>query len=221
MWRIVFTVLLLVMFALPALADDEMMQEIDDTFRSVNKHLYGVGDETQHPQPAKERATPPEETAPPPKSRRPVPDEDAPPVMVSDAGEDEHYIQLDDYFISDEPLGQHSWIWVGLAKMVTPPSAATKKEAEFFQVKDGNKVWIKNYWQTRRAQKVELKLGTVVVAFNDHRQDDIYSAPESKETARGGSWFMAKITDLSDLYKGYVTVSGNYKVSPNNLRVIK
>jgi hypothetical protein len=34
------------------------------------------------------------------------------------------------------------------------------------------------------------------------------------------NWFMAKITDISDLYKGYVTVSGGYKVNPKNLRVL-
>jgi hypothetical protein len=31
---------------------------------------------------------------------------------------------------------------------------------------------------------------------------------------------MAKITDISDLFKGYVTVSGGYKVKINNLRAI-
>lgn len=31
---------------------------------------------------------------------------------------------------------------------------------------------------------------------------------------------MARITDTSNLYKGYVTVSGNYKVGQGNLRVI-
>jgi hypothetical protein len=31
---------------------------------------------------------------------------------------------------------------------------------------------------------------------------------------------MAKVTDLSDMYRGHVTVSGNYKISLNNLRVL-
>ena len=64
------------------------------------------------------------------------------------------------------------------------------------------------------------RLGLAVIAFNDHRRNDVYGAPEQKDRARGGSWFMARITDMSDMYKGYVTVSGNYKVSLQNLRVI-
>ncbi len=133
--------------------------------------------------------------------------------------EDEHFIQSDDYFISEEAFATQSWIWVSLAKMATPPSAATKKEAEFLKIHDGNKVWTKYYYKTAIAKKSDLKLGTVIIAFNDNNQNDIYSAPDSKENSRGGSWFMGKIIDMSDLYKGYVTVAGNYKVSPKNLRI--
>jgi hypothetical protein len=163
----------------------------------------------------------PDDTPPPSKGRREAPEENAPPVAQrGDAADDGHFIQRDDFFISDQPLGQNSWIYVTLAKMVTPPSSSTKREAEFFQVRDGNKVWTKYYWQTRRAGSAELKLGTVVVAFNDHTENEVYLAPEGKEDARGRNWFMAKVTDTSDLYKGYVTVSGNYKVSTGNLRVM-
>ena len=98
--------------------------------------------------------------------------------------------------------------------------ASTKGEAEFMKVRDGKNYWTRHYWQTRIASQNELRLGLVVIAFNDHRRHDVYGAPEKKDRARGGSWFMAKITDTSDLYKGYVTVSGNYKVSLQNLRVI-
>jgi hypothetical protein len=153
----------------------------------------------------------------------------APKVRASDetgsagsgeVGEDEHFIQSDDYFISEESFTTQPWIYVSLAKMVTQPSASTKREAEFMKIHDGNKVWTKNYFSTAIAKKTDIKLGVVVIAFNDNQQIDVYSAPESKESSRGGAWFIAKIIDVTDLYKGFITVAGNYKVSPKNLRVI-
>jgi hypothetical protein len=171
--------------------------------------------------------------APPPakpeKKKQAAPVRSAPAVRSSDepentgsgeAGEDEHFIQSDDYFISDDAFTTQSWIWVHLAKVATPPSAATKREGEFMKIRDGNKAWTKNYYKTMIANKSNLKLGTVVISFNDNNQNDIYSAPDTKENSRGGSWFMGKIIDMTDVYKGYVTVAGNYKVSPKNIRII-
>ena len=54
--------------------------------------------------------------------------------------EDQHYLQSDDYFISEQPLQGNEWIYVKLAKMTTKPTAASKGEAEFFKVGDGNKL---------------------------------------------------------------------------------
>lgn len=134
--------------------------------------------------------------------------------------EDEHYIQADDYFVSSEDWEDGGYINLDLAKLITPASANTKKEAEFLMVYSGEKKWLKNYWQTRVANKDELKLGTVVICFN-YCEDDIYIAPKEKQDARSTNWFMAKITDTSDMYKGYVTVSGGYLVKLNNIRVIR
>ncbi len=164
----------------------------------------------------------------PEKKNATAPVRSAPAVKSSDesdntpgpGGEDEHYIQADDYFISDEALTSQAWIWVSLAKMVTAPSSSSKNEAEFMKIRDGNKVWTKYYHRTAIAKNSNLKLGLIVIAFNDNNRDDIYMAPDSKESSRGGGWFMGKVIDLTDLYKGYVTVAGNYKVSPKNLRVI-
>jgi len=135
------------------------------------------------------------------------------------AEEDDHYIQPDDYFISKEAFKAQSWIYVYLAKMATPASVKTKNEAEFLQVMDGKKTWTKNYWPTRIAAEADLKIGVEVIILEVAGEEDIYRAPNSKEEARTTSWFMAKITDISDLYKGYVTVSGGYKVSVKGLRV--
>lgn len=136
------------------------------------------------------------------------------------AGEDDHFIQPDDVFIAERPLGSHAWISVQLAKVTTAPSPQTKDEGEFFRVTDGTSHWTRHYWKTRIARSDEIKLGAVMIMFEGRSSKGVYQAPDKKSSARRDNWFMAKITDTSDLYKGYVTVSGGYKTSPANLRVI-
>lgn len=166
------------------------------------------------PRPAPRKPSRPSYTPPPPPP--PAPEE----PTYSQAGDDDHFIQPDDYFVQKHGLDKHSWIWVNLSKMVSPPSAGTKDEGEFMQIKSGQNLWTRHYWRTRPATQADLRIGMHAIMFNDNRHDNVYAAPRSKENARGGSWFYAKITDMSDMYKGYVTVSGNYKVSLKNLRVI-
>lgn len=134
-------------------------------------------------------------------------------------GSDAHYIQPDDYFISKEALGSRAWMWVTLAKVVTAPTAATKYEGQFMAVHDGKEMWTKTYWRTRIGTKADIRLGAMIIAFNGNQNDDIYQAPKNKKEARNEGWYMAKITDTSDIYKGYVMVSGGYRVDVDNIRV--
>jgi hypothetical protein len=140
--------------------------------------------------------------------------------LSGEAIDDDHFIQNDDFFVAETALEKNSYIYVSLAKMVTEPSARSKGEAEFFKVTDGGKVWSKYYHRSRIAHDGELRLGAQVIAFDSHQDEGVYLAPVTKEDARGGTWFLAKITDTSDLYRGYLTVSGNYKVSLKNLRIL-
>lgn len=130
--------------------------------------------------------------------------------LAGDAIDDDHFIQKDDYFVSANALEKSPYIYVSLSKMVTEPSVRSKGEAEFFKVTDGSRMWSKHYYQSRIAKDGEIRLGAVVLAFEGRLDENVYLAPETKEEARGGSWFLAKVTDTSDLYRGYVTVSGNY-----------
>ncbi len=134
--------------------------------------------------------------------------------------EDRHFIQPDDYFIGDHGLDDNTYVSVRVAKMTQAPGPQTNGEAEFFRINDGNSLWTKYYWRSRAADVSELKLGTVIMSF-DYCEGDIYIAPKSKEEARNNySWFISKVTDLSSLYKGYITVSGGYKIHKDNIRVI-
>lgn len=140
--------------------------------------------------------------------------------LGGDAIDDDHFIQKDDYFVSTTALDKNPYIYVSLSKMVTQPSARSKGEAEFFKVIDGSRMWTRYFYRSRIAGDSEIRLGTVVLVFEGRIDENVYLPPETKESARGGTWFMAKVTDVSDLYRGHVTVSGNYKVSVGNLRVL-
>lgn len=214
MTKIGATVAIFFMLAISAIAADP----VDDTFRKVNKHIWGVPDQRPAPQQAPQQ-TPPAEQRPAPKAKEEAP-APAPVVSQSVPAEDEHFIQPDDYFVQKHDLGTHTWIWVDLSKMVSEPTAASKGEAEFMKVRDGQNYWTAYYWKTRIAAQSELKMGMHAIIFNDNQREGVYQAPAAKDRARGGGWFYAKITDMSDTYKGYVTVSGNYKVGLKNLRLI-
>jgi len=131
---------------------------------------------------------------------------------------DEHFIDADVVFISKDPFKGSGWIYVQTAKVVTPPSSNTKNEGEYMIISSGEQIWTKNSWKTRIAREKELKIGLVVIAF-ENNQDGVYSVPENKADALSHNWFMAKITDMSDKYRGYVTVSGGYHISLENMRV--
>jgi hypothetical protein len=202
MMRIIVTIGILVMVSAPCLA----IAGWGDILNSVDKVDKLI---------VNRPAPPPADTsddAPPPRG-------DEPRSAAPRGNDDAHYIQPDDYFISDHGLETNSYIYVYLAKMVTAPTAGSKDEGEFMKVRDGQNQWTRYVWQSRIASRDELKLGMHLIAFNDNHKRDAYQAPEKKDSARGGAWFYAKLTDMSDLYKGYVTVSGNYKVGLNNIRI--
>ncbi|MCX8122986.1 MAG: hypothetical protein N3F66_02330 [Spirochaetes bacterium] len=137
--------------------------------------------------------------------------------VPSDA--DAHYIQPSDYFIADREFPNQGWIYVYIAKVVTPPSTQTKNEGQFMKVQDGKEIWTKYHWKSRIATSSDIKIGAIVIIFDGNYQNNIAMPPKNKDEARAENWFMAKITDTTDLYKGYVTVSGGYKVSVDNLRM--
>jgi len=137
--------------------------------------------------------------------------------VPSDA--DAHYIQPSDYFISEREFPNQGWIHVHLAKVITEPTAQTKYEGQFMKVHDGKEIWTKYYWKSRIATKADIRIGAIVISFDDNIIDNICTAPKNKDDARNGQWFMGKITDTTDLYKGYVTVAGGYKVDIDNIRI--
>lgn len=130
---------------------------------------------------------------------------------------DAHFIEDDYIFIAKEPY-KSGWIHVYVTKLVTPATKETKGEAQFMMILNGEEVWSKYFWKTRVATESDLKVGKVVIASEAHNNEGVYYGPEEKSETYE-SWFMSKITDMSEKHKGYVTLAGNYKVSLDALRV--
>ena len=136
------------------------------------------------------------------------------------AEEDQQYVLDDEYFISTEVFKNQDWIRVTLAKQQKAPSKETKNEDQYIQTGDGKTLWTKNFWKTGPALPEELKLGQIIIVLDAADENGLYRTPENRDEAMTGSWFMAKVTDLSDLYKDIVTVSGGYKVKKDALRAL-
>jgi len=132
---------------------------------------------------------------------------------------DMHFIQADDYFIFDEPLGQNPWNRVWLGKMQTAPTPETQNKAKFLFVQNGASEWVTYWVKTRPAVSSDLVLGKEVYFFDNMGDADIYVAPTSNNEARTYDWAQSRITDTSEAYRGFITVGGGYKISLSNLRV--
>jgi len=63
-------------------------------------------------------------------------------------------------------------------------------------------------------------LGNLLICFDNNVKDKIRKAPRDKDNARPGAWWLGRITDLSDLDKGYATLAGSYHCAPDALRAI-
>lgn len=133
---------------------------------------------------------------------------------------DVHFVQPDDYFVADEMLDDKDWMYVELAKMITPATPETKNQAQFLMIQGGNTAWKKYWMKSRIATTSEITLGKQVIIFDGNNQSDIYYPPTSNQSTRTENWFLSRIVDTSETFRGYVMVGGGYKIALNNLRVI-
>ena len=134
---------------------------------------------------------------------------------------DEHYIDDDVIFVSKDAFSGSNWINISPAKVMTPATAKTKNEGQYMLVQSGDEIWTKNSWKTRIAKESELKIGLVIIAFDRRDDEGVCQPPEDKEQAlRDIGWYMAKITDMSNKYRGYINLSGGWKVAIEDIRVI-
>jgi hypothetical protein len=135
-------------------------------------------------------------------------------------GTDIHYIEEDDFFVSEVPLEKNPYMPVKTAKMINPPTRESKMQAQFILTSDGSQLWTKDYYTTKVANVEGLKPEMEVICFEGKSDTGIFTAPLNEDEKRNGTWFMARIADMSSIGEGYIILSNDYKVSLDNIRVI-
>lgn len=138
------------------------------------------------------------------------------------AGMDAHFLTPTDFFFLEEPLeNQAAWDIVFLGKIIQAPSRETDNQAQMLRVNDGASVWARWMAATTVATSADLSLGKTVVFYDANwGEQDIRHAPKSNQEARSGTWLISRITDTSELFKGYVLCGGGIRVSTKNIRVV-
>ena len=139
--------------------------------------------------------------------------------QVTAPGSDAHFVQVDDYFVLEQPLTDQSFVYAALGKMLTAPGTNTNSQGKFRRDLDNQEIWTQYFGKTRIARTADYILNQEVVFPNFMDSYGNYRAPESSTEARTGWWMKARVTDISELHKGFLTVSGGYKVNLNALRV--
>jgi len=140
-------------------------------------------------------------------------------IAAVDSREDAHWVQADDYFVANRAFTS-GWLGVSIAKLKEPPSEASKGEALFFVIHDGHDLRSAYFYRTRPALKADLVLGNLLICFDGNTKAKVRLPPRDKDNARPGAWWLGRITDLSDLAKGYATLAGSYHCAPEALRAI-
>ncbi len=135
-------------------------------------------------------------------------------------GRDIHFLYEEDYFISDTALDINPWIRVYPGKMLKPATEETQMQAEFLMLPNGETMLTQYFYTTKIADTEELKIDDVVICFEAAGNNNACRAPKNEEEARTLPWLMAKISDISTLDKGYVTLSNGMKTELDNIRII-
>ena len=141
------------------------------------------------------------------------------PRLQAPGAEDATFVKPEHWMVGDSALPATGYTATHLALAIQPPSDKTRNEGEFLITQTGARKWTKNAWRTRAATAGDVKVGAYVFAFDASGSDNVYRAPQDRIEALNGNWFVAKVTDTGEAFKGVVTVSGGYRVAIKGLRV--
>ena len=131
------------------------------------------------------------------------------PLSGLAATEDSHFIAPTEVFVSESSNGDY--------RLGRPlPSQNKGKQWEFRLFNQDRDLWTEHAWRSRLASENELSVGTKVLYIFTRGQDQnrVYLPSRSKQESREGRWEIAKIADLLDIDRGYVTA-----FSPNDTKI--
>ena len=152
-----------------------------------------------------------------PNVLRLVQGDDSPTVNVSPQV-DQHFLSPDHWIVADRALGNRTYVYAHVAAAVQAPSAQTKNEGRFLLLDSGAFVWSAHAWKTRPATAQDIQVGREVMLLH-RNQGSVYRAPKERVEALTTRWWIAKVVDTSELYKGVVSLAGGYSASLDGLRV--
>ena len=142
---------------------------------------------------------------------------DTSPTVSVGGAEDAHYLKDEHWVVVPKGLPAKRYVYGFVGAAIQAPTAETKGDGHFISLQDGAIGWNKGF-KTRPADKADLQVGTY--AFMPHiNRDGVYQAPESRLKSLSTRWWVAKIVDTSELYKGVVEVAGGYKIAAAAIRV--
>lgn len=143
------------------------------------------------------------------------------PSLVSGSGSSSGISGGPADFKADEVLAAHNYtgddptdasFYVG--RVLTPASDKTKNQAEVLWVEDGSKGWTGFVIPSRKAEKADFQIGTMVFylsGWEDHDKID-------QESYRKSQWRLGRVTNNDELFKNRVEVDGG-KFHPTFIRV--
>jgi hypothetical protein len=146
---------------------------------------------------------------------------DDPAAERSDTPRDAQFLEPDDYIVLDAAYDGSGWAYGFVAKMVKPARAETKNEAQFLGVsakRRCRRFWSAHFYRTRPARAEDVAVGRIAFALDAYTDEQgVYLGPSSRDEIEEAPWFIGTIDDVSELYKGLVSLAG-YKVSVRGLR---
>jgi hypothetical protein len=97
-----------------------------------------------------------------------------------------------------------------VATTLTTATAETKNEGEFLFVSRGSSRWTPFFYETYVPDQSELEIGQRVFFCGSGRSS---SSPMDRDSYRKAWWYIGRITELDELFKGVVKINGDpYKV---------
>ncbi len=139
--------------------------------------------------------------------------------QVTSPAADAHFVVVNDYFIMEQPLVDQTYVYSAIARMEMPPSPATNNRGKFRRLLDNQLVWTEHYSKTRIAKSSDLVEDNQIFFLNVVDGEGVYRAPQSISESQSSWWYQAKVTDTSQKHKGFLTVSGGFRVHLNAIRV--
>ena len=139
---------------------------------------------------------------------------------IPGANADRQFIQNDDYFVLDNDPAESGYTYAFVAKMITPPSEATRNQAQFLITQSASTVWTEHYRKSRLATRQDLRLGREIIFYDAVDANNHYRSPDNNVEARSGTWVLSRIVDLGELFKNVVMVSDGMRVKETAIRVM-